>query len=260
MKKSIMILCFVILCLTAASFGANLANPAAQVGDARLAFGASYYVNGSTITNMEIPMIMNRIGARASFSPVKYVSVGVDLAAVQLDVERYSAAPYDIVPMFEGKYGFSYGGNLKLASPLLFNRVAVIGLANGNFFRSENELDAYYGGKDGAAVIGMQVKIPGFGFISAGPHFYYIEGENKGYDGVKSTYSNINNLRGWIAVDYHPHVIALNEKVQPYLSVEFSMSPKIKTSSRVRVQEFSVAVSMGTISQRLYGMDKDAAE
>ena len=251
------IVCLLVLCLAAASFGANLANPAAQAGDARLAFGASYYVNGSTITNREIPMMMNRIGGRASFSPVKYISIGVELAAVQISVEQYPG-PYDMIPTFDGKYGLSYGGSLKLISPFLFNRVAFVGLANGNFFRSENDLEAYYGGKDGAAAAGIQVKIPKFGFVSAGPHVYVINGENKGYEGGKtSVYSNINNLRGWIAVDYFPQAFALNEKVQPYLSIEFTASPKINSSSRVRVQEFSLAVSLGTISPRLYGTDKN---
>jgi len=258
MKKSMITVCFVILCLTAASFGANLANPAAQTGEARLAFGATYFVNGSTISNEKIPLMMNRAGARASFSPVKYVSIGLDLSAVQISVDQFEG-PYDIVPIFEGNYGLSYGGALKLTSPFLFNNsVAFIAIANGNFFRSENKLGAYYGGKDGSAVLGVQVRVPNFGFISAGPHFYYIEGENRSYHRIKGTYSNINNLRGWIAFDYLPQVIALNEMVQPYLSLEFSMSPKINSSSRIRVQEFSVAISMGTISQRLYGMDKHA--
>jgi len=259
MKKSIKIICIMITCLSAASFGANLANPAAQVGDARLAFGASYFVNGSTISNDEIPMIMNRIGARASFSPVKYFSIGVDLAAVQVSVDQYPGSlPFDTVPTFDGKYGVSYGGNLKLTTPYMFDYVALIGIANGNFFRSENKLGAYYGGKDAAGVIGLQVKVPNLGFISAGPQVYYIEGENRSYYGEKGTYSNINNLRGWIAFDYFPPVSILDEKVQPYFSVEFTMSPKINTSSRVRVQEFSVAVSLGSISPRLYGMDKHA--
>jgi hypothetical protein len=257
MKKSMVIVCFVILCLAAVSFGANLANPAAQVGDARLAFGGSYYVNGSTITNKKIPMMMNRIGGRASFSPVKYISIGADLAAVQVSVEQYPIGTHDTIPMFDGKYGLSYGGNLKLTSPFLFDRMAFIGLANGNFFRSENNFDAYYGGKDASAAAGIQVKIPNFGFISAGPHIYYIEGENKSYEGKKDTYSNINNLRGWIAIDYFPQVKILNDNQLPYLSLEFTASPKIKTSSRVRVQEFSVAVSMGTVSGRLYGLDKN---
>jgi len=258
MKKSIITVCFVILCLSASSFSANLANPAAPVGDARFAFGASYYINGSTISNQKIPMLMNRAGGRASFSPVKYISIGADLSAVQIDVEKYPAGPNDTVPVFNGKYGLSYGGTLKLTSPFILDRVALIGLANGNFFQSENKHKAYYGGTDGAAVVGLQVKIPNFGFISAGPHIYIINGENKGYDGEKSTYSNINNLRGWIAIDYLPQAEIFMNKQQPYLSLEFSTSPKIKTSSRVRVQEFSVAVSMGTISQRLYGMDKHA--
>ncbi|MDR2728524.1 MAG: hypothetical protein LBB56_05270, partial [Chitinispirillales bacterium] len=73
----------------------------------------------------------------------------------------------------------------------------------------------------------------------------------------KGTYSNINNFRGWVAFDYFPQVLALNEKIQPYLSLEFTASPKINSSSRVRVKEFSIAVSMGTISPRLYGIDKN---
>lgn len=258
MKKSITV-CFVILCLTAASFGANLANPASQIGEARLAFGAAYHVNGSTITNMEIPMMMNRMGGRMSYSPVKYLSIGADLAAVQISVDQYEDNSDNMVPLFDGKYGVSFGGSINLYSPFLFNNsVAFVAIASGNFFRSENKHGAYYGGNDGAAAAGIHIRVPNFGFISAGPHLYIMNGENKSFDNEKTgAYSNINNVRGWIAFDYFPQVSALNEKTQPYFSVEFTMSPKINTSSRVRVQEFSVAVSMGTISQRLYGVDRN---
>jgi len=244
------------LCLSGSSFGANLANPAAQIGDARIAVGASYHLGGSTITNLEIPMMMNRITGRVSYSPVRYLNIGFDLGTVQVSVDQYPAGS-DTIPVFDGNFGWSGGGYIKLTTPFLFNHVALIGLANGNFFRSQNDLKAYYGGKDGAGAVGIQVRIPKFGFISAGPHVYYIEGENRGYEGNTGNYSNINNLRGWIAVDYFPQANVFNSNQQPYLSFEFTASPKINTSSRVRVQEFSASITLGAITQRLYGFDKD---
>ncbi|MDR0306559.1 MAG: hypothetical protein LBI42_06955 [Chitinispirillales bacterium] len=259
MKKStISILPMLLLCIiTYPSFAANLANPAAQVGGARVSVGASYNLGGSTITNLEIPMMMNNIGVRVSYAPISYLNFGIDFGTVQISVDRYPVGSGDTIPVFDGNFGWSGGGHLKLTTPFFFNHVALIGLANGNFFRSQNDNKAYYGGADIAGAAGVQVRIGKTCFISVGPHIYLIEGKNRDYEENTGKYGNINNLRGWIAFDYFPDLSALYDKQQPYISLEFTASPKINSSSRVRVQEFSASVTVGTITSRLYGIDKD---
>ncbi len=249
---------FAISALKVSSFSSNLANPAAAIPEARVSLGASYHLGGYTISNREIPLIMNRFHGRISYSPIKYVNFGLDLGAAQVNVERYTLGR-DTIPVFEGGYGFSGGAHLKLTSPLILNQFSFIALAQGGIFSSENKPGAMYAGKDGAATLGLQVRIPDFGYISAGPQLYIINGENQSYNGNEGFYSNLNNVRGWIAVDYFPKTETLTNN-RPYISVEFTASPKINSTSRVPVQEFSLSVSLGTVTPRLYGMPKDADE
>ena len=266
MKKKFTFILSAVLCLAASSFGANLANPAAQIPDARLAVGASYFLGGSTITNMEIPMMMNRVGVRVSYSPVRYINFGVDAGTAQISVDQYTVGS-DTIPVFDGEFGWAAGGHLKLSTPFLFDHVALFGLANGNLFRSTNKQDAYYGGKEGVGVVGAQVRIPNVGYVSIGPQVHLIIGENKAHNTDKpGRYSNLNNVRAWIAFDYFPEMSGMTKMSEltgdnkPYISIEFTMSPKIDTSERVPVQEFSIAVSIGVVTQRLYGADKEAED
>jgi len=246
----------ILLCLTASSFGANLANPAAQVGDARMSFGASYFIGGADVTNLEIPLMMNRVGARVSYSPIRYVNFGVDFGIAQISVEKYSADGRDTIPVFDGGIGWSAGGHIKLSSPYILDYVSVLVLGNANAFRSTNKLDAYYGGADIAAAVGVQIRFPGVGCLSLGPQIYMIMGENKSFNGVEGTYSNVNNMRAWAAFDYFPEM-ALTGNQKPYMSIEFTASPKINGSKRAPVREFSLSLSVGIITQRLYGEATD---
>jgi hypothetical protein len=240
-----------LLCAAAASFGANLANPAAQAGTARMYFGASYFVGGSDITNLEIPMIMNRLNMRVGYAPVSYVNFGADLGLPLISVEEYNRTP-----VFDGDFGWSAGGHLKLSTPYILGRVAVLALGNINVFRSTNKGGAYYGGTDLAAAGGLQFKLPARHCLSLGPQFYMIMGKNKGFEEkTEGTYSNVNNMRAWLAYEYLPADVFGGE-YKPYMSLELTASPKICASKRVPVKEFSVSVSVGIITKRLYGEGK----
>ncbi len=256
--NKIIVTTLLISSLALTSAGANLANPAAPLPEARVSLGVSYDLGGYTITNRQIPMMVNRIHGRISYSPLKYVNLGLDLGAAQVNVERYTVGG-DTVPVFEGEYGFSGGAHLKLTSPMLLNSFSFIALAQGALFYSENKTNAMYGGKDGAAVLGMQFKVPNFGFVSFGPQLYMINGENRSYTGAEGTYSNLNNIRGWLAVDFFPKVDPITNN-KPYCSLEFTASPKINSSSRVPVQEFSISFSIGAVTPRLYGIETEAEE
>jgi hypothetical protein len=237
-------------CAAFASWGANLANPAAQAGPARMSFGASYYIGGADITNDTIPLMMNRVSGRASYSPVRYVNFGADVGAVMVGVEEYKTAP-----VFDGRFGWSVGGHLKLSTPYLFDRVALLALGNYNLFRSTNKFGAYYGGADAAAAAGLQIRLWD-GYLSLGPQIYAIMGKNRGFDGTKGKYSNLNNMRAWIAYEYFPDDIFGGEH-KPYMSFELTVSPKIRPSKRVPFREFSASISVGTITRRLYGEGRD---
>ncbi|MCX7726180.1 MAG: hypothetical protein N2053_04965, partial [Chitinispirillaceae bacterium] len=123
-------------------------------------------------------------------------------------------------------------------------------------FRSQNKHSAYYGGKDGCGTVALQIRIPKFGFISTGPLIYLIKGENRSYNGEYGYYYNVNNIRGWIAIDYFPPLSELT-KNRPYVSIEASLSPQATYSKRIFAQEFSISISIGAITKRLYGVESD---
>ena len=231
----------------------NLANPAITLPQARIAIGASYHLGGYSLTNDTIPALFNRIHSRLEFGPFKHLTLGIDAGAIQIEVDRY----HDTVSIFHGKFGFSGGAHLKLSTPsFAHRRVSFIAIVQATLFRSQNKHSAYYGGKDGTGILGVQLHIPGFGYISAGPWVYVIHGENKSFNGTKNFYSNADNVRGWLAIDYFPKIVELSSN-KPYLSLEFSISPKATATKRIPFQAFSVSISMGSITRRLYGIESD---
>jgi len=83
-----------------------------------------------------------------------------------------------------------------------------------------------------------------------------IEGKNTDYEGATGSYSNVNNVRGWLAVDYFPSD-KFNNKNTFYVSAELTVSPKISFNGRAPVEEMSFSVSIGAITPRLYGEQSD---
>ena len=250
MNKTVLLFLSVMLLAATASF-ANIA--AVDSDDMQLAFGVSYHLNGADITNLKVPMMLNRIGGHGTYSPIRYVNVGIDAGLVLLSVDKFAASAggaSDTVPVFDGKVGLSAGGHLKLTTPYMFDYVGMTATGNANYFHSANDMKAYYAGIEIAAAIGLQVRIPDVGSVSFGPQLYLIDGKNKGYDGVKGTYSNVNNLRVWIAFDYFPEIDMFAEDQRPYLTIEFTASPEINGSKRVPVREFGLAVIVGMATLR----------
>ena len=247
----------VYLSALAASLGAaNIANPTIPLPEARVAIGASYHLGGYSLTNDTIPALFNRIHGRVEYGPFKYLTLGIDAGATQIDVDRYVHAN-DTFPIFHGKFGFSGGAHLKLSTPSFARHlISFLSIAEATYFSSRNKHSASYGGIDGTGIIGIQVHIPGFGYVSAGPWVYVIQGENRSFDGTTNFYSNTDNIRGWLAIDYFPKLKDESSN-KPYLSLEFSISPRANYSERIPVQAFSVSVSIGSITKRLYGTESD---
>ena len=236
--------------------GSNLANPAVTIPEARIAVGASCHIGGYSITNDEVPAIFNRFHARILYSPSKFLGLGIDLGAMQVNVDKFGSGE-DSIPVFKGKYGFSGGANLKLSTPFFLNdRIAFVSIGEATVFNSKNSNGAFYKGIDGAGVLGIQFHIPGFGYITAGPLVYLMDGENQSYTGKKAGFSNTNNVRGWIAIDYFPKMKDITSN-KPYISFEFSASPEANYSKRIPIQEFSFSISIGSVTNRLYGTESD---
>lgn len=235
---------------------ATLADPAVIAPPARMAIGVSYDLGGYSLTNLAVPSIMNRIQAQVSFSPFSFVSIGVDGGTTQMDVAS-DTTPTDTFGVFHGGYGFSGGAHLKLGTPFYFNNlVSLIGIVHGSYFSSKNEAGTVYGGTDAAGALGLQFHIQNFGFLSAGSEVYLISGKNTDYAGNKGYYSNVNNVRGWLAVDYFPQE-KLNGKNLFYVSLELSVSPKVKFDGRAPIEEMGFSVSIGAITPKLYGEKSD---
>lgn len=236
---------------------ANLANPAVILPEARAAVGVSYNLGFHTITNRYLPSVMNRVHARGIFAPSSFFNIGIDLGASQMDVAGDTTSS-DTLGIFHGKMGFSGGGHIKLATPFFFeDRIAVVGMATGTYFRSTNENDAWYGGVDGTGALGIQFHVPGFGYVTAGAQMYLIQGKNQDYQGNEGTYANSENLRGWLAIDYFPKIEVAGES-RPYISFEFSVSPEADFISEGQppFREVGFSISVGSVTKRLWGKDR----
>jgi len=251
---------FLVVCLMAGwspCIAANMANPAVPLPPARISVGASYHLGGYSLTNLEIPSLFNRIHGRVEYCPLRYLSIGIDGGTMKIDVDRFRHNG-DSVPIFHGDYGYSGGGHLKVSTPSFFqNQFTVIAIGQATLFNSENtDVKAGYKGKDASGVIGIQYHIPGFGYITAGPLVYVIQGENKSFDGKTRYYSNADNIRGWCSIDYFPKVADVSNN-KPYISFEFSISPSATFSRQVPFQAFSASISIGSITKRLYGTESE---
>lgn len=214
-----------------------------------ISIGGSASVDGYSLTNREIPCIINRFSGEIDFAPFNFMCIGITAGATSVIVDKF-----DSVDMFKGKYGVSAGGNLKLSTPFFFKKsTSIITIGQGTYFRSENENGAYYGGEDFLGIAGFQFRLPGFGYLTLGPLVSYIMGENKSFDGTIKNFSNVNNVRGFAALDIFLKSKNVTTTNKPFLSVSTSISPKVNASQRIPVQEYSVSISIGSVSPRLYG-------
>ncbi|MBD3422104.1 MAG: hypothetical protein GF398_18480 [Chitinivibrionales bacterium] len=250
-----------LLSMSVVVYGANLANPAIPVPNARMAIGASYHLGGYTITNNEVPCILNRLHARASYAPFSLINFGVDAGASQVHVAGDTTAT-DTFATFAGKYAFSFGGHVKLATPFFFNDLlSFMLMGQGTSFSSKNDLGAAYEGLDINGAFGIQFHIKGFGYITAGPQLYLIDGEGKHGDGTSRSggaiaFKNVNNLRGWLAIDFFPKMKTFSEN-KTYVSFEVTLSPDVAFFDRAPVQEIAFSLGFGTVTKRLYGEAND---
>jgi len=244
-----------LLLCSISSVATGFATPMAPLPAGRVSIGGYYDLDGITITNREIPAVVNRIGGVLSFAPVKGLSIGADLAAVQMDVASDNTKnPY--IELFHGDYKFSAGGAIRLSTPLIKDIVGVSVLGKGTWFSSEEKKSGFsYGGIDVTAAAGPVFHIKKFGYIAFGPKFYYLMGENNGVTGTHA-YSNINNLRGWLAIEYFPRSKEI-AKYLPYISLEASGSPGLAINNRAPVQEFGFSCSFGIVSGPLYKKHKN---
>lgn len=243
-----------LLLIVSTLYGSNLANPAVSIPASRITIGASYLVSGYTLTNLELPSLFNRIHARAEYSLLSNVSIGVDLGVTQIDVDKYTIGD-DSFPVFHGKFGFSTGAHLKVSTPFfLKNTLALTCIGNATTFSSKNTDGASYGGFDGAGAVGVQFHIKRFGYISTGPMIYLIKGKNESFDGIRGKYSNVNNIRGWLAIDFFPDLKEMSTN-KPFITLEITASPDADYSKRIPLQEFSVSLCIGSITKRLSGIE-----
>jgi hypothetical protein len=237
-------------------FASNLADPAMLIPPARFAVGASYDLGGFTITNDSVPCLLNRVEARVSFSPFSFINFGIDAGAAQMEVAGDTTRT-DTIGIFHGKYAFSGGGHLKLGTPFFFkDLMSVVGIFHGSYFSSESNAGTLYKGVDANGGAGLQFHIHDFGYITVGSSVYLIFGKNKSYSGQEGVYSNINNVRGWLAIDYFPAAAASSKNLM-YISLELTAAPKATFNGRAPIQEMSVSVSIGSITRKLYGENSE---
>ncbi len=256
MKKEKILIAQIIFFVSFSVSASNLATPSTLIPVARLAVGASYDVGGYTVTNDSIPSIMNRFQARLTFAPLSFLNIGIDAGVTQVEVAS-DTNPVDIVGNFHGGYGFSGGAHIIAGTPFFYNDLfRIIAIGQGTIFSSSNSSNIVHKGRDVAGVIGFQFHIPRFGYISAGPEAYLLFGENKDYRGTKHRYSNINNLRGWLAIDYFPKE-KLFQGNKIFISVETALSPDARFNKKAPLQEIRFSIGFGSVSKRLYGEVSD---
>jgi len=236
---------------------ANLADPTVLFPVGRFAVAGSYDLGGYTITNDSVPCIMNRLHASLTYSPFSFLNIGFDLGATQMDVAA-DTTPQDTIGIFHGDYGFSGGLHVKIGSDFFYDGLfRFIGICQATYFSTSSANGTLYSGKDAAGVVGLQFHVPQFGYVSAGPQLYLIEGENKSYNSsIKNPYSNVNNLRGWLAIDYFPQdKLMTGNKL--FFSIEISVSPTVAFDKRAPLQEASISISLGSITKRLFGEESE---
>jgi len=251
--------CLAVLCVPLASLAANIANPAGLQPGGRLYVGASYHVGGYSVTDLELGAIMNRFHARIGYCPLQYLNFGIDLGVTQMDVDSVTivtAGDTAHLSTFQGNYGFSGAVHIKAGTPRLFNdMVGLFTTVQASMFTSDNDDGAYYSGIEGSGVLGLQVRVPKFGFLSVGAKVYYIEGTSKSYNSdTEKGYHNTDNVQGWLALDFIPPFRA-DMRGKPYFSAEMTLVPGVSMGGSVPLEGISFSLAIGWISPRLYGED-----
>ncbi len=255
-RKNCIVLFLMMVLSLSESNASNLANPVTPIPEARIGIGVSYHLGGYTITNFEIPALMNRIHARVTYSPFVFFNIGADAGVSQMEVapDTVDTLVYEV---FHGNYKFSFGVHIKVSSPLFKDLIGAVGIAQGTRFSSENKAGAVYSGFDGAAAAGILFHIKNFGYIAGGAKLYVIKGKNRAFNSKKDNfYSNVNNIRGWVAIDYFPKIKAVSKYI-PYISFEVSIAPDVAFGEKAPIQEISFSLAVGSVTKRLYGETKE---
>ena len=247
MKRLISTILFAVTFCSAAS----LVGPISPFPGGRMSMGLAYNLEGMSITNRNIPAVMNGFTGNLSYSPAQYVNIGIEAGATSLEVASDSISTDSGTTMYKGKYKFSGGAALHLSSPLAREVFGITGIAKADYFSSDDGAGASYKGFSGIGVLGLVFHIKGFGYIATGPRLYFIEGQDKGYN--QSNYSdfhNTNNLQAWLAMEWFPKTSGGSI---PYFGVELTAGPKVNFGGRAPVNEFSVSATIGAVSKRLSG-------
>jgi hypothetical protein len=254
-KKKYVCILGIILCFF--NVGAlNLAAPAALIPVARMAVSASYDVGGYTISNDSVASVMNRFQGNVTFAPLSFLNIGLSGGVSRMFVAG-DTSHSDTIGSFKGDFGFSGGIHLTTGTRFFYNDLfRIIGVGKATFFSSSDKTGVSYGGSDGACAVGLQFHVPRFGYVTFGPEVYLISGKNKGYDGQEHRYSNINNVRGWLAIDFFPRDKSFSTN-KYFLSLEVSLSPKADFNKEASLQEIRFSVGFGSITKRLYGEESD---
>jgi len=233
------------------SWATSVSYPAAPVPTARFATGATYDYFGGYFYRApvsDLPFNMHGINAFFTYAPVTYVNFGVDLGMRDVNIPQGNHN-YD----FNGKLGIAAGQHLKLATPYFGDVMGIVAMCRGLWFYSKDSHSSFYSGSQLVGSGGLSFHVQRFGYISCGIKYLEIFGENGFGDG---TWSNDATLGGWASFDYFPKTNV--KRYIPFISFEFGFFPSDKPfyGSGTIVRNASFGVTIGAITNRLYG-DED---
>ncbi|MBF0431848.1 MAG: hypothetical protein HQK83_11250 [Fibrobacteria bacterium] len=236
------------------------AGPLTDYGPAKMAGAIFFDHSGQDIFEgaEETESILNTGGFHLSYAPFKMVQLGLYVGGAEFD--HHAPANKPDTAYFDSEFKITGGATGKLVSPhFLYDkaRVFVYGMAGyleaKDTYQNVRQLNVYQSG------IGFQFQIMKSLNAALGFEAFFIDGNQANTSvGLGENPFGINTpYRGMISLEYYPKTYRDLWENQPFFSITVRGAPGIGLDNNLGLKNASIAVSVGMITNFLYGKYKE---
>ncbi len=223
-------------------------NPVVEFGPQQLLVGFYFDHSGQEVFNDNTPSVFNTTGLNIGYAPWKFLQVGGFIGVAEFDVAKpQSKRHIDTVGSFNSDYRLHGGGSLKLVAPI-WESLSIFGSGSGAYHEATDGLGNYKEVRELSGAAGMMWRFGRLFNVAMGAEYFLLDGEQRNnlQHGVK--FANLDQYRGLLALEFFPPHSSLTSKGIPYISLSFRPTGSIGWNDRLGLQNASIAISLGFIS------------
>jgi hypothetical protein len=207
--------------------------PIGSMAPDRLGLQYGFAFRGQDITSRDVPSHEITHALQLGYAPIPYLALEAGLGVDRLSVDPYNGT------RFRGDYGLSPLFGITLASPRLFNVLRFTGGSRFLYLNSEDDRGYTYSGLVYSPFLSAIASPTEYVDLEAGIRGHRIDGNMQGPGGREQTFSNRENVRGFVAL------LLKSPSEFAFLTLDADVSPSAEWNGGLR--EASIGVSFGTM-------------